>query len=562
MDTGHLVWPHRSHRGRRPLALVMVGFVLAAAVVSLRPTASLAGAPATGYQRPLDVVFIVDRSGSMDAVTPNPGQPVVPGVNNTRLGWANDAANNLVSALEAAGGVGAGGLHQVGLVTYGGGGATTDLALGASAGAAVHAAIDVWDGFDGNGSTPLKNAMAAATATMNAGGRTAVEGVSVMRVFILLSDGRPNPDPGQRPNAGEIAAFLGAADQTFSIAIGATGGSEPGSEPDLALMQALASPSTNYAHTVDAASLPNLFSGMAEQLVFGDIQIQLSVAPGGPVDAGTDVTLTAQVWNNSEDTPLSEVAVAGDCGPMSAPTMSGGNDDAQLAFGETWAYVCTMTAEATAEIGVCATGQFIGTGSDDACAAVTLSVNAPATPEPTPDPVPMPTPVPTPAPAAPAPPTPAPTPAPAAPAPATPAPSDPPAQAVAPTPSPSEQPAELATPAPTPTPPTMTAGHQPLPPVPPAPPVNAGSAPPPDALLPVDVVGGVFAAAAQQVATMVQPEAAIVVASAFSFPLVLMLAVLGFLFGQGRVDARDPKLRAAARTPKDLVLTFRNEEEL
>jgi hypothetical protein len=41
-----------------------------------------------------------------------------------------------------------------------------------------------------------------------------------------------------------------------------------------------------------------------------------------------------------------------------------------------------------------------------------------------------------------------------------------------------------------------------------------------------------------------------------------MFAVLGFLFGQGRIDARDPKLRIAPRTPQDLVLAFRSEEEL
>lgn len=120
----------------------------------------------------------------------------------------------------------------------------------------------------------------------------------------------------------------------------------------------------------------------------------------------------------------------------------------------------------------------------------------------------------------------------------------------------------MATPAPTPTPPATTAGLLPPPPVPPAPPATEGSALPPDAVLPVDVVGGVFAAAAEQVATMVKPEAAIVVASAFSFPLVLMLSVLGFLVGQGRIDARDPKLRAAPRTPQDAVLAFRNEDEL
>jgi hypothetical protein len=419
----------------------------------------------------------------------------------------------------------------------------------------VHAAIDVWDGFDGNGNTPLQEGMAAAMATMTAGGRTDVAGVSVMRVFILLSDGRPNPDPGSRPDAGEIAAYLGAADQAFSIGIGATGGADPGLEPDLPLMQALASPPANYAHAVDAASLPNLFAGMAEQLVFGDIQLQVSAEPGGPVDPDTDVALTAQVWNNSEDTPLTDVVVSGACAPAGAPTMAGGNADSHLEFGESWTYSCSVVASATAVVELCANANFIAGGADGACAGVTLTVNAPATPtpDPTPDPVPVPTPVPTPTappPAAVAPPsTPEPTP-------------QPPAQVVAPPPSPSEQPAEMVTPAPTPTPPTTTAGLQPPPPVPPAPPSDGSAAPPPDALLPVDVVGGVFAAAAQQVATMVKPEAAIVVATAFSFPLALMLAVLGFLVGQGRIDARDPKLRAAPRNPQDTVLTFRDEEEL
>jgi hypothetical protein len=76
------------------------------------------------------------------------------------------------------------------------------------------------------------------------------------------------------------------------------------------------------------------------------------------------------------------------------------------------------------------------------------------------------------------------------------------------------------------------------------------------------VVGGVLAAAVEQVATVVKPEAAALVATAFSFPLLLMVAVVCFLIGQGRVDARDPKLRAAPRTPKDMVLSFRDEEEL
>jgi hypothetical protein len=75
-------------------------------------------------------------------------------------------------------------------------------------------------------------------------------------------------------------------------------------------------------------------------------------------------------------------------------------------------------------------------------------------------------------------------------------------------------------------------------------------------------VGHVLAAAAEQFSTVVKPEAAALVATAFSFPLILMAAVVFFLIGQGRVDARDPKLRSAPRTPKDLVMNFQEEEEL
>jgi hypothetical protein len=79
---------------------------------------------------------------------------------------------------------------------------------------------------------------------------------------------------------------------------------------------------------------------------------------------------------------------------------------------------------------------------------------------------------------------------------------------------------------------------------------------------PAEVVGDVLAAAAEQIATVVKPEAAAVVATAFSFPLILMAAVVFYLIGQGRIDARDPKLRSAPRTPKDVVMDFREEEEL
>ncbi len=554
-------------RSARASALASTGVLVAVAVMGMLPATSVAGQ--ASYQRPLDIVFIIDRSGSMDEVTPVPGSPIVPGVNNTRLGWANDAANNLVAALESAGGVGPGGLHQVGLVTYGGGSATVDLALGPSGGAQVHASIDVWDGLDGNGNTPLKQAMAAAVGTMTAGARTDVAGVTVLQVFILLSDGRPNPDPGSRPTAADIASYLAAADQAFGIAIGATGTGNPGSEPDLGLMQAVSSPPANFAHVVDAVSLPNLFASITEELMYGDIQLQRTVSPTGAVEPGTPVTFTYVVWNNSEDTPLTGVAVSDTaCGSVSAPVKAGGNNDGFLAAGEQWTYTCTTPISVTTDSAACATGEFIGGGSDDACADLTVDVNSP-TPTPTPTPVATPEPTPTPTPAVASTPTPTPKPSvtpspksPAAPPPApdsTPTPPEP-ELVTQPSPSASEQPAEMTSPAPTPEP--QTVAVLPSRPVPPAPPAGGGTPAQPTVAEPTDVVGGVLAAAVQQVATVVNPEAAAVVATAFSFPLALMGAVVFFLVGQGRIDARDPKLRSAPRTPRDTVLTFQNEEEL
>jgi hypothetical protein len=534
----------RSAPRHRAWSAVGAGLFAASLLVGFGPGPSMAADPV--YTRPVDVIFVIDRSGSMDEITPNPADPIVPGVNNTRLGWANDAANDLVTALEANGGVGGPtGLHHVGLVTYGGGSSTLNLALGAATGPEVHAAIDVWDGFAGDGGTPIDSGMAAAVAAMTAGRRDTVDGVAVLQVVIMLSDGRPNPEPGARPTPDEIAAYLAAADQAYSIGIGPTGTGDPGSEPDLALMQSLANPASAYQHLVDAASLPSLFAGVAEQILVANVEIQASANPAGPVDPGTPVTYDITVWNDAEDTPLTSVAVTADgCAVVSGPVMAGGNQDGLLEMGESWAYSCTKNLDVATDTQACAATTFIGGGTDSACVTVSVAI-VPPTPTPTPpDPAPA-TPAPTPTPAAPGPasPAPSPTPAPAALAPST-------------TPMPSEQP-ELVSPSPTPRP--DVAMIPPPPAAPPAPPSDEGPVAQPES---PDVVGGVLAVALQQVSTVVKPEAAVAVASAFSFPLALMAAVVFFLVGQGRLDARDPKLRSAPRTPQETVLSFRNEEEL
>ena len=370
-------------RGAGLLAFASIAILLGTLVLGARVSpAKAVDATSAQCERPLDVVLVIDRSGSMDLQTGG----------KSRLGWAKDAANALVDGLNAHGGVGAGGLHQVGLTTYanrdnGDGipaGFTRDLQLGSSGPAAVHAAINAYSDSAGNGNTPFRFGMADGAANMLAGDRTEVDGVPVLQVLIFLSDGRPNPDslaPGSRPSPADISAYLASADQAYGIAIGPDGQGDPLSEPDLDLMHAISNPDpANFRHVVDAASLPNLFASIQQELLCGDIQITKTPDPAGPVDAGTQVTYTYNVWNDG-DTPLSNVTVKDDtCAPVTGFSGKTGNN--LLEKGEVWTYKCAMPLQQTTTNVACAQGDFIGGGSDSACADVTVEVNPPPPPVP------------------------------------------------------------------------------------------------------------------------------------------------------------------------------------
>lgn len=75
-------------------------------------------------------------------------------------------------------------------------------------------------------------------------------------------------------------------------------------------------------------------------------------------------------------------------------------------------------------------------------------------------------------------------------------------------------------------------------------------------------IGVVLGAALEQVARVVKPQAAVVVAAAFGFPLILSIFVVLFLLAQGWFDARDPKLRMAPQTPVDTIVPFKDEEQV
>ena len=69
-------------------------------------------------------------------------------------------------------------------------------------------------------------------------------------------------------------------------------------------------------------------------------------------------------------------------------------------------------------------------------------------------------------------------------------------------------------------------------------------------------------AVTDQVRATVKPAAVAAVATTFTFPLLLMVIVLGFLVVQGRMDGRDPKLRNAPMTTAETTIPFADEADL
>ena len=119
----------------------------------------------------------------------------------------------------------------------------------------------------------------------------------------------------------------------------------------------------------------------------------------------------------------------------------------------------------------------------------------------------------------------------------------------------------------------MTAFRPPSPPDPmplPAPAAVASAAPVPARTITAPVaapqaqspVEQTVRAAVSGVLHMVRPAALVAVATEFTFPLMLALAVLGYLLVQGFVDRRDPKLRVAPQHVVETLLPFRGEDEL
>ena len=75
------------------------------------------------------------------------------------------------------------------------------------------------------------------------------------------------------------------------------------------------------------------------------------------------------------------------------------------------------------------------------------------------------------------------------------------------------------------------------------------------------IVETIIGLATEGVKAVVRPEAVATVATTFTFPLLLVLAVLLFLLVQSRLDSRDPKLRSAPLTTDDALVSFEEDVE-
>lgn len=382
----------------RAVALVVIASILmATTMITIAPTAVRATEPAPdncGF-RPIDLVFIIDRSGSMD--TDSSG--------NSRMEWAQIAAKQLVDGLDAAGGVGTGGIHQVGLASFGDGNeAGTDLALGGSSAADVKAAIDGIGSPDGG--TPFNLGMAAGLGTMTAGARGTVDGVDVKQAYVFLSDGNPDPN-SYTPSDAEKAAYLAAADVAYAVAIGPDGGDLGGGGTGVSysLMMTIATPG-HFRFVVDADDLPALFTDIGEELncPVGALEVRKSVSPtddpgrfnllingavagsGGHVGHGGttgEQSLDAGTYTVGEsagtDTSLSDYATGIECkagdGTGATVASSANAGPLDVAVGDGDDIVCTITntrSSGTLTVTKVVTNDDGGTAD---CSAFSFSVN-------------------------------------------------------------------------------------------------------------------------------------------------------------------------------------------
>lgn len=253
----------------RAVSLLMTASLLAGTLLTVlvAPVSAMQPPPATCGVRPIDLVLIIDRSGSMNT---SEGA-------HTRLGWAKQAAIGLVNDLNANGGVAGGGIHRIGISSFGGTTASRNVALSDAKDADfIGIAINA---ISATGGTPFKTGMAEGAANMSGGARAMHGGVAVTHVTIFLSDGNPDPD-SYTPTAGETTSYLSVTDTAYAVAIGADGGDlgSGGTGVSYALMRTIAKP--GYVNAGSPGAFRSVTSGSGLPALFDEIYEEIACPTG------------------------------------------------------------------------------------------------------------------------------------------------------------------------------------------------------------------------------------------------------------------------------------------
>ena len=225
------------------------------------PTAT----PAPECLKDLDVVIVIDKTGSMDQETGG----------HTRLYWAKQAATALVDGIS--GGSSSLGPHHVEVITFDGDATAQPVgpALGNSDADAVRAAINNIGDLSGSGDTYIAKGIEGATGDLNAHVHD-----DSYRVVVLLSDGRNykngdamsgtfcNATHTRRTNTvAAIGPLHDEADTVYTVGVGNQTGTWDSCNPyelDEALLGDIAEgPPGDYTQVIDASTLPAVFQAIA-----------------------------------------------------------------------------------------------------------------------------------------------------------------------------------------------------------------------------------------------------------------------------------------------------------
>ena len=234
------------------------------------PTSALASTQVCEVKADLDVVIAIDKTGSMNDTSG--GQ--------TKLHWAKQAALALVNGIAGGSSSSTLGGNDVEVLTFDGASTATRVVPFSSDAATLRSAINGIGDSSGAGDTDIAKGLEGATADLNAHVHSGSNGS--YKVVVLLSDGRnwsnsdssgscPISQQRRQDTLNDIPALHAAADTVYTVGVGSqigTANSCNSSELDEALLQAIAEgPPGDYTHVTDASTLPDIYSGISQDVV-------------------------------------------------------------------------------------------------------------------------------------------------------------------------------------------------------------------------------------------------------------------------------------------------------